>query len=430
MAHLFRRRSGLQLDRKALSKPLSGLRRQDRDLPAVAGRLEDFHDAEEAFLHLDAHQEGGLACTNQKLLEQQRLAILDLLKDFGKNLLMGNLNLINVSLPVKMFEPRSYLQKLADAWLYTNWLQAAAATKDPVERLRCVATWFVAGLQHVFQSWRKPFNPILGETWQAHLDDGTSIFLEQISHHPPVSAFQLIGPGAAFQFNGVSQPEVAYKANAIRTTARGVRHVSFPDGQRIEVSYPYYILRGILATAMPRGDVVGVARFVDHENRLCCEVTCGRQQGTAHWLLSRSEALRGTIFRFRSTNAELEARSNSVPAKPKSSFSSFSNAFTSVLSVSSSGRSPPELVPEEQLASCSGNWLSHLDWDGRRYWTLAETEARTWQVPKEALPSDARERADLVALGRGDLKAAQAAKEALETRQRADAKLRKDAGRH
>ncbi len=48
----------------------------------------------------------------------------------------------------------------------------------------------------------------------------------------------------AYQFNGVSQPEVAYKANAIRTTARGVRHVSFPDGQRIEVSYPYYILRG------------------------------------------------------------------------------------------------------------------------------------------------------------------------------------------
>ena len=50
--------------------------------------------------------------------------------------------------------------------------------------------------------------------------------------------------GGAFQFNGVSQPEVAYKANAIRTNARGVRHVSFPDGQRIEVSYPYYILRG------------------------------------------------------------------------------------------------------------------------------------------------------------------------------------------
>ena len=53
-------------------------------------------------------------------------------------------------------------------------------------------------------------------------------------------------------------------------------------------------------------------------------------------------------------------------AKPKSSFSSLSNAFSSVLSVSSSARSPPELVPEQELATCSGNWLSHLDWDGQR----------------------------------------------------------------
>ena len=93
---------------------------------------------------------------------------------------------------------------------------------------------FVAGLQHAFQSWRKPFNPILGtdnlpalthclshsfamatltlacslrihcespavgagETWEATLDDGSEVYFEQISHHPPVSAFQLIGPGA------------------------------------------------------------------------------------------------------------------------------------------------------------------------------------------------------------------------------------------
>ena len=34
-----------------------------------------------------------------------------------------------------------------------------------------------------------------GETWQATLGDGSEVFFEQISHHPPVSAFQLIGPG-------------------------------------------------------------------------------------------------------------------------------------------------------------------------------------------------------------------------------------------
>ena len=31
---------------------------------------------------------------------------------------------------------------------------------------------------------------------QAVQSDGSAIFLEQISHHPPISAFQMIGPGA------------------------------------------------------------------------------------------------------------------------------------------------------------------------------------------------------------------------------------------
>lgn len=54
----------------------------------------------------------------------------------------------------------------------------------------------VGGVQHVFQSWKKPFNPLLGETWQATQGDGRcSIFMEQISHHPPISAFEMLGPG-------------------------------------------------------------------------------------------------------------------------------------------------------------------------------------------------------------------------------------------
>ena len=76
-------------------------------------------------------------------------------------------------------------------------LQKAADAEDPVERLRWVATWFTAGLQHVFQSWKKPFNPLLGETWQAVQAGGSQIALEQISHHPAISAFQMIGPGEA-----------------------------------------------------------------------------------------------------------------------------------------------------------------------------------------------------------------------------------------
>ena len=52
-----------------------------------------------------------------------------------------------------------------------------------------------SGLHHSFEKWKKPFNPILGETWQASLSDGSQMYMEQISHHPPVSAFHIEGPG-------------------------------------------------------------------------------------------------------------------------------------------------------------------------------------------------------------------------------------------
>lgn len=57
----------------------------------------------------------------------------------------GNLNLVNTSFPVQMFEPRSYLQKLADIWAYPDYINAAAAQADPLERMKLLVTWMVAG---------------------------------------------------------------------------------------------------------------------------------------------------------------------------------------------------------------------------------------------------------------------------------------------
>lgn len=40
----------------------------------------------------------------------------------------------------------------------------------------------------------KPFNPILGETYQG-IVDGCPIYGEQISHHPPISSIYMVGRG-------------------------------------------------------------------------------------------------------------------------------------------------------------------------------------------------------------------------------------------
>ena len=114
--------------------------------PAAADGGDDFCDAEEAALHEDAHEDGGLGCTDLALLERQRGAIGAVAKSLGRKLLAGQFDLLSVSLPAALFEPRSYLQKLCDPWVFPRLLdRAAAASDDPVERMRWAVAFFVAG---------------------------------------------------------------------------------------------------------------------------------------------------------------------------------------------------------------------------------------------------------------------------------------------
>ncbi len=65
-------------------------------------------------------------------------------------------------------------------------------------------------------SQKKPFNPILGETYQGSLYDGTRLYMEQISHHPPISAWDLEAPDAAWRFTGVSEGTASFGGNSVR----------------------------------------------------------------------------------------------------------------------------------------------------------------------------------------------------------------------
>ena len=96
------------------------------------------------------------------------------------------------------------------------------------------------------ECWKKPFNPILGETWQADMPEhGIRLFMEQLSHHPPVSSYQLEGPG--WSLSGWSQPAVVpvVKFYGIKTMAKGARKITFHrDGTSVEMSMPNFAIKG------------------------------------------------------------------------------------------------------------------------------------------------------------------------------------------
>ncbi|XP_020509752.2 oxysterol-binding protein-related protein 7 isoform X1 [Labrus bergylta] len=99
-------------------------------------------------------------------------------------------DLSRVSMPVALNEPVSLMQRLAEELEYSELLDVANHIDDPFERMVYVAAFAISG--YAWATWRfryKPFNPVLGETYESHREDrGFRFVSEQVSHHPPVSA--------------------------------------------------------------------------------------------------------------------------------------------------------------------------------------------------------------------------------------------------
>lgn len=91
-----------------------------------------------------------------------------------------------ISLPVWIFEPISFLQVMSEPLQYEHLLQKAAEAEDPLDRLVFLAAFNCALYSAAIRT-KKPFNPILGETFEVVSKDERFKFIaEQVSHHPPI----------------------------------------------------------------------------------------------------------------------------------------------------------------------------------------------------------------------------------------------------
>ncbi|XP_076826822.1 oxysterol-binding protein-related protein 3 isoform X2 [Brachyhypopomus gauderio] len=108
------------------------------------------------------------------------------------NILKNNIgkDLSKVAMPVQLNEPLNTLQRLCEELEYSELLDRAAVTPDPFERMVYVATFAVSGYAaSYYRAGGKPFNPLLGETYECERPDkGFRFIAEQVSHHPPISA--------------------------------------------------------------------------------------------------------------------------------------------------------------------------------------------------------------------------------------------------
>ncbi|RAL04373.1 uncharacterized protein BO80DRAFT_452464 [Aspergillus ibericus CBS 121593] len=98
-------------------------------------------------------------------------------------------DMTKMTLPVSFNEPTSLLQRVAEDLEYADLLDIAADRPDSMERLVYVAAYAASEYASTIGRVAKPFNPLLGETFEyARPDKGYRFFVEQVSHHPPIGA--------------------------------------------------------------------------------------------------------------------------------------------------------------------------------------------------------------------------------------------------
>ena len=69
-------------------------------------------------------------------------------------------------MPVELNEPISFLQRAAEQNEYSHLIAMAAKEKDSTRRLAMLAIYSITTYSNVEGRTRKPFNPILGETYE------------------------------------------------------------------------------------------------------------------------------------------------------------------------------------------------------------------------------------------------------------------------
>lgn len=98
-------------------------------------------------------------------------------------------DMTRMTLPVSFNECTSLLQRLAEDIEYNDLLQKAAAIEDSTLRMVYVAAFAASEYASTINRIAKPFNPLLGETFEyARPDQNFRLISEQVSHHPPISA--------------------------------------------------------------------------------------------------------------------------------------------------------------------------------------------------------------------------------------------------
>ncbi|ODM99896.1 Oxysterol-binding protein 2 [Orchesella cincta] len=201
-------------------------------------------------------------------------------------------DLTKFPLPVNFSEPLSMLQRLAEDYEYCAILDKASVMTDSLEQLASVAAFTVSAYATCALRTAKPFNPLLGETYEFDRTDdlGWRCISEQVCHHPPVAALHCESAYGWVQWQQFTMTS-KFRGNYLEIFPLGVAHLRFKTSEN------HYTWRKV--TTVVRNLIVGRLyieqegdmEILNHSTNEKCVM-----KYSAGSMFSRSRQVYGKIF--------------------------------------------------------------------------------------------------------------------------------------
>ncbi|XP_011701305.1 PREDICTED: oxysterol-binding protein-related protein 8 isoform X3 [Wasmannia auropunctata] len=181
-----------------------------------------------------------------ELQEEQKSLIWFLMKQ-----VRPGMDLSKVVLPTFILESRSFLEKLADSYYHADLLSQAVLEDDAFTRMKAVVKWYLSGFYKKPQGLKKPYNPLLGETfrcyWQHPNGSRTFYLAEQLSHHPPISGFYVTNRQDGYTISATIIAKSKFYGNSTSAVLDGIAVLTMlPRGEDYTMTIPYAHCKGIL----------------------------------------------------------------------------------------------------------------------------------------------------------------------------------------
>lgn len=176
-----------------------------------------------------------------------------------KSIASFNGDLASLTAPPFILSPVS-LTEYCKFWAenHTDFI-AIAQEQDPERRFIKVVKWFLGTLKEQYYSRneqlgseKKPLNPFLGEVftgqWKDAKNGTTNLVSEQVSHHPPVTAFNIWNEQNQLNLEGYVgiKATLSTQAISVRQYGHSILTLQGFDGEQYLITLPALHIEGIL----------------------------------------------------------------------------------------------------------------------------------------------------------------------------------------